>query len=764
MTLDPETTPHHAEHAGKPYHFCSGACRTKFDTDPHRFVSQVATSARPPATQGETYTCPMHPQIRQSGQGACPVCGMALDPLEITADAPSNAELADMTRRFWIGLAFAAPLFLIDMGEHVFAVHLSIGLSASDGLQLALASPVVLWAGAPFFARGWRSLVTRRFNMFTLIAIGTGAAYAYSLVAVLAPGLFAPASRDAHGVIGLYFETASVITVLVLLGQVLELRARARTGGAIRALLDLAPQTALRVRCGDADAQVLLSLVTVGDRLRVRPGDRVPVDGVILAGSSAIDEAMITGEAIPVAKTEGDAVIGGTLNQAGSFVMRADAVGRDTLLARIVALVADAQRSRAPIQHLADRVAGWFVPAVLLASLLAFAAWAAFGPPPTIAGGLSAAVAVLIIACPCALGLATPMSIMVAVGRGAGIGVLIRNAAALQRLATIDTLVMDKTGTLTQGRPAIATTLTYDGVAEADALRLAAGLEQGSAHPLAGAIVAAARARALRLPAADSFTSSIGKGVAGLIEGRTVVAGTTAWLTEHGIDTGAATQTADAWRAEGRTAVFVGIDGKLAAVLGIADPIKATTQAAVAQLDALGLRIIMLTGDNRATAAAIAAQIGITHIHADVSPEIKSAVIRRLQADGRTIAMAGDGVNDAPALAAADVGIAMGTGAAAAIEAADITLIRGDLIDIVRARTLSRAAMRNIRQNLWLAFVYNAAGIPIAAGVLYPTFGIRLSPIIAAAAMALSSVSVILNALRLRTVALGDLYQPTKPR
>lgn len=707
-----------------------------------------------PKGPGTIYTCPMHPQVRQVGPGSCPICGMALEPVEITADAPPNVELIDMTRRFWIGLAFALPLFVIEMGGHVFGLRLPISNAGNAFLQLALATPVVTWAGAPFFLRGWRSIVTRKLNMFTLIAIGTGAAYLYSLVGVLAPQLFPPAFRDAHGMIGLYFEASAVIIALVLLGQVLELRARDRTGGAIRALLDLAPKTALRVHDGGADEEVPLDQVAKGDTLRVRPGDKVPVDGVIVSGSSAVDEAMVSGESIPATKGVDDKVIGGTLNQTGSFVMRADAVGRDTMLARIVALVADAQRSRAPIQNLADAVAGWFVPAVLLASVLAFAAWATLGPAPAVANGFVAAVAVLIIACPCALGLATPMSIMVAVGRGAGIGVLIRSADALQKLETIDTLVVDKTGTLTEGTPKVEAIATFNGIADDDALRLEAALEQGSAHPLAAAIVAAAHERKLTLPEAADFASSIGKGVSGRIDGRTVVAGTKAWLTENGIDTTGAAATADAWRAEGRTAVFLGIDGKLAAVLGIADPIKPTTADAVAQLKALGLRVVMLTGDNRATAEVIARRVGITEIEAEVSPEMKSAVIQRLKAEGRKVAMAGDGVNDAPALAMADVGIAMGAGADVAIEAAGVTLVKGDLAGIVRARKLSRAAMRNIRQNLWLAFVYNAVGIPIAAGVLYPAFGILLSPVIAAGAMALSSVSVILNALRLRTANL----------
>ncbi len=752
MTVDPATAKHSAEHGGMTYHFCSGGCRTKFVADPQRYLTPGQSAVSVDA--GAIYTCPMHPQIRQIGPGSCPICGMALEPVEITAEAPPNAELIDMTRRFWIGLAFALPLFVIEMGGHVLGLRLPVSNTANALLQLGLATPVVVWAGAPFFVRGWRSIVTRQLNMFTLIAIGTGAAYLYSLVGVLAPQLFPPAFHDSHGMIGLYFEAAAVITVLVLLGQVLELRARDRTGGAIRALLDLAPKSALRVSEGSPDAEVPLEAVLAGDKLRVRPGDTVPVDGEILSGSSAIDEAMVTGESIPATKAVGDKVIGGTINQTGSFVMRADAVGRETMLARIVSLVADAQRSRAPIQNLADAVAGWFVPAVLVSSALAFVAWYVFGPAPAVANGFVAAVAVLIIACPCALGLATPMSIMVAVGRGAGMGVLLRSAEALQKLETIDTLVVDKTGTLTEGRPRVDAIVTFNGIGENEALRLEAALEQGSAHPLAAAIVRAASERRLVLPAADEFASTIGKGVSGRIEGHALVAGTAAWLDENGIDTGAAMATADAWRAEGRTAVFLGIDGRLAAVLGIADPIKPTTADAVAQLRALGLRIVMLTGDNRATASAIGKAVGITEIEAEVSPETKIAVVQRLRAEGRKVAMAGDGVNDAPALAAADVGIAMGAGADVAIEAAGVTLVKGDLLGIVRARKLGQAAMRNIRQNLWLAFVYNAAGIPIAAGVLYPVFGIVLSPVIAAGAMALSSVSVITNALRLRTVAL----------
>ncbi len=752
MTVDPATAQHHAEHDGHAYHFCSAGCRTKFIADPAHYLALAPAPAQ--VVEGAIYTCPMHPQIRQVGPGDCPICGMALEPVEITADAPPNVELIDMTRRFWIGLAFALPLFLIAMAEHVLGLRLPISATVSGWLQAALATPVVVWAGATFFVRGWRSIVTRRLNMFTLVAIGTGTAYAYSLTAILAPGLFPPAMRDMHGAIGLYFEAAAVITVLVLLGQVLELRARDRTGAAIRALLDLAPKTALRVVDGQPDAEVALAEVVTGDALRVRPGDKVPVDGTILSGASAIDEAMVTGESIPATKGVGDKVIGGTLNQTGSFVMHADAVGRDTMLARIVALVGDAQRSRAPIQNLADVVAAWFVPAVLLAAVLAFGAWWAFGPAPAMVNGLVAAVAVLIIACPCALGLATPMSIMVAVGRGAGMGVLIRNAEALQKLETIDTLVVDKTGTLTEGKPKVEEIVGFGGVSEADALRWAAALEQGSAHPLAAAIVAAARERNLKWGDAADFVSTIGKGLGGTVQGHHIVTGTATFMAASGVDIAPGETAAAAQRAKGRTAVFVGVDRQLAAIFGIADPVKPSSAAAVAELKALGLRVVMLTGDNRATAEAIAARVGIDEIEAEVSPETKNAVILKLKAEGRKVAMAGDGVNDAPALAAADVGIAMGAGADVAIEAAGVTLVKGDLSAIVRARKLSAAAMRNIRQNLFLAFVYNAAGVPIAAGVLYPWFGITLSPMIAAGAMALSSVSVIVNALRLRTVRL----------
>jgi Cu+-exporting ATPase len=712
-----------------------------------------ATPARPVAA-GAIYTCPMHPQIRQVGPGACPICGMALEPAEVSAEAGPNPELADMSRRFWIGLVFTLPVFALEMGGHLFGMHSPLGGQASNWIQLVLSSPVVLWAGAPFFARGWRSLVSRSLNMFTLIALGTGAAYAYSLVATLAPGLLPLAFRGMDGAAPVYFEAAAVITVLVLLGQVLELRAREQTGGAIRALMDLAPKTARRLRADGTDEEVSLDLIEVGDRLRVRPGEKVPVDGAVLEGRSHLDESMVTGESMPVARGPGEALVAGTLNQSGALVMRADKVGRDTLLARIVQMVAEAQRSRAPIQRLADQVSGWFVPAVVACAALAFAGWAILGPDPKLAYALTAAVSVLIIACPCALGLATPMSIMVGVGRGAHAGVLIRSAEALERLERVDTLVVDKTGTLTEGRPAVTAVLPADGWSEADLLTLAASLEQPSEHPLAHAIVSAAKARGLALSEPAGFDSPAGKGVTGTVGGRRVVMGAARFLADQGVKADALAERAEALARDGATAVFVGVDGALAGVLGVADPVKATTAAAIAALRAAGLRIVMLTGDNRITAEAIARRLGISEIEAEVLPEQKGAVIKRLRDEGRVVAMAGDGVNDAPALAAADVGIAMGAGADVAIESAGVTLVGGELTGLVRARKLSRAVMGNIRQNLVFAFAYNALGVPVAAGMLYPSFHLLLSPILAAAAMSLSSVSVIGNALRLRAVKL----------
>jgi Cu+-exporting ATPase len=704
---------------------------------------------------GAIWTCPMHPEIRQDHPGACPICGMALEPEIASADSGPSPELRDMSRRFWIGLVLSLPVIFLEMGGHVFpALHHVVPLSLSTWLQLILATPVVLWAGWPFFVRGWASLRTRNLNMFTLIAMGTGVAWLYSVAATLAPAAFPEAFRAADGTVAVYFEAAAVITVLVLLGQVLELRARERTGGAIKALLNLAPRTARRLQADGQDEEVAIEEIAVGDRLRVRPGEKVPVDGVVEDGRSSLDESMVTGESMPVGKVAGDAVIGGTLNQSGALVIRAEKVGRDTMLARIVQMVAEAQRSRAPIQRLADQVAGWFVPAVLLVAALAFAAWAIWGPEPRLAHGLVVAVAVLIIACPCALGLATPMSIMVGIGRGAGFGVLIRNAEALERMEKIDTLVVDKTGTLTLGRPSVTRILAADGYDEGELLRLAAAVERASEHPLALAVVAAARERGIALPEVADFDSPTGKGAVGLVEGRRITLGNASFLKERGLDPAALEPRADALRRDGATAIFMGVDGQAAGVLAIADPVKETTAEAIAALRKDGISVVMLTGDNRTTAEAVARTLGITDVEADVLPDRKSAVVARLRGEGRVVAMAGDGVNDAPALAAADVGIAMGQGTDVAIESAGVTLLRGDLNGIVRARRLSAATMSNIRQNLFFAFVYNAAGVPVAAGLLYPFFGILLSPIIAAAAMALSSVSVVGNALRLNRTAL----------
>jgi Cu+-exporting ATPase len=752
MTVDPATTPHHAEHDGRAYHFCSPGCRTKFVADPQRYLGPAAEEA--PAPLGTIYTCPMHPEIRQVGPGACPICGMALEPELATADAGPNPELADMTRRFWIGLVLTVPVFALEMGGHLTGLTAMLGGRTSAWLQLVLATPVVLLAGQPFFERGARSLVSRNLNMFTLIAMGTGVAWLYSVVATLAPGVFPHAFRNHDGSVPIYFEAAAVITVLVLLGQVLELRARERTSGAIKALLDLAPKTARRVRDDGSDEEATLDQIKLGERLRVRPGEKVPVDGEVLEGRALIDESMVTGESMPVTRSAGDKVVGGAINKTGSFVMRADRIGADTLLAQIVQMVAQAQRSRAPIQRMADRVSGWFVPAVIGVTLVAFAVWAAWGPEPRFAFALVAAVSVLIIACPCALGLATPISVMVGVGRGAQAGVLIRNAEALERFERIDTLVIDKTGTLTEGRPAVTAIRPAKGFDEAEVLRLAASLERGSEHPLADAIVQAARARNLALSEAQGFDSPVGRGVLGEVEGRRVVIGSAAFLQEQGADTTGLAEEADALRADGATAIFAAIDGRAAAVLAIADPIKPTTAGAIAALKAEGVRLVMMTGDNRTTAEAVARRLGIAEVEAEVLPQHKAAVVERLRREGRKVGMAGDGVNDAPALAAAEVGIAMGAGADVAIESAGVTLLKGDLQGIVKARRLSRAVMANIRQNLFFAFVYNLAGVPIAAGVLYPTFGLMLTPAIAAAAMALSSVSVVGNALRLRTLDL----------
>jgi Cu+-exporting ATPase len=762
MTVDPQATPHRHSHRDHLHYFCSAGCRGRFAADPAKYLAahagRSAAAAAPAAAanipDSAIYTCPMHPEIRQTGPGHCPICGMALEPLLVTAETGPNPELFDMTRRLWIGLALAIPVVALDMGGHLAHLHMWLSERLASWIELALASPVVLWAGWPFFVRGFQSVVTRNLNMFTLIAMGTGVAWVYSMVGTVAPDLFPAAFRGPDGAVAVYFEAAAVITVLVLLGQVLELRARAQTSGAIRALLDLAPKTARRVQPDGAEAEVSLDAVAVGDRLRVRPGEKVPVDGVVVEGRSSLDESMVTGEAMPVTKQPGDKVIAGTLNQTGGFIMRAEKVGRDTMLARIVEMVAAAQRSRAPIQRLADQVAGWFVPLVILAAIAAFAAWAAFGPEPRLAYGLVAAVTVLIIACPCALGLATPMSIMVGVGRGAHAGILIKNAEALERMERVDTLVVDKTGTLTQGKPQVVAIVAAAGHDEAQVLRLAASIERASEHPLARAIVAAAAARGLATAEATEFDSPTGKGVVGTVEGRKIALGNARFLGALGISVAALEAQAERQRQDGATAIYLAVDGQLAGMIAIADPIKPTTPAAIKALTSDHVRVVMLTGDNATTAKAVARALGITEIEAEVLPEQKSAVVERLRREGRVVAMAGDGVNDAPALAAADVGIAMGTGTDIAIESAGVTLLKGDLTGILRARRLSAATMRNIRQNLFFAFVYNAAGIPIAAGVLYPTFGILLSPVIGAAAMALSSVSVIGNALRLRRVRL----------
>ncbi len=750
MSVDPHTAKHRTDYRGHPYYFCGAGCNTKFAANPEKYLGERTLE---PVIEGAIYTCPMHPEIRQVGPGTCPICGMALEPDIATADTGPNPELADMTLRFWVGLVLAIPVMVLEMGGHFAGGHWFTP-TISNYIQFAFATPVVLWAGWPFFVRGWQSLVTRNLNMFTLIAMGTGVAYVYSFVATGAPEIFPAAFRGAGGAPAVYFEAASMITVLVLIGQVLELRAREATSGAIKALLNLAPKTARRVKDDGSDEDVAVDAIQVGDRLRLRPGDKVPVDGIVLEGRSSLDESMVTGESMPVTKDKDARLIGGTINQSGSLVMRADKIGRDTLLAQIVQMVAKAQRSRAPIQRLADQVAGWFVPTVIAVALVAFSAWATFGPEPRFAFGLVAAVSVLIIACPCALGLATPMSIMVGVGRGAQEGVLIKNAEALERMEKVDTLVVDKTGTLTEGKPKVVAIAPASGVDEADVLRHAASLERGSEHPLAAAIVAAAGERNIALAPVAGFDAPAGKGVTGTVEGKQIALGTAKFLAEIKVDVSALADEAERLRQDGATAVFVSVDGKLAGVIAIADPVKATTPAALQALAADGIRVVMLTGDNRTTAQAVAKRLGITQVEAEVLPDQKSAVIEKLRSEGRVVAMAGDGVNDAPALAAAEVGIAMGTGTDVAIESASITLLKGDLTGIVKARALSKAVMGNIRQNLFFAFIYNSAGVPIAAGVLYPTFGLLLSPVIAAAAMALSSVSVVGNALRLRRVSL----------
>ncbi|HEY5721679.1 MAG TPA: heavy metal translocating P-type ATPase [Allosphingosinicella sp.] len=758
MTVDPAATAHHHELEGVTYHFCSAGCRGKFAADPKRYLGGGRSSAAGrPATdplaevaEGTIWTCPMHPEIRRTGPGSCPICGMALEPLEPSLEEGPNPELIDMSRRFRISAIFSVPLVILTFAAEVLGWH-PVPMSASVWLQLALASPVVLWSGWPFFERFWASLRSRNLNMFTLIGLGVGVAYGYSLVATLAPGLFPPSFRTMGGAVPVYFEAAAVITSLVLLGQVLELRARSATGKAIRALLGLAPKTARLVREGGEEEDVPLEHVRPGDILRVRPGEKVPVDGIVTQGHSSVDESMISGEPLPLEKIPGAKVTGATVNGTGSLLMRAERVGRDTMLSQIVRMVADAQRSRAPIQALADKVSGWFVPAVVLIAVLAFIVWAVWGPEPSMSHALINAVAVLIIACPCALGLATPMSIMVGTGRGAGVGVLVKNAEALELMEKIDTLVVDKTGTLTLGKPKLTAVESADGFDSNEVLALAAALESASEHPLAAAIVEGAVERGLDLAAAADFASHTGKGVTGTVGGRKVALGNRALLEELGIDASALMARADELRSDGQGVMFAAVDGQLAGLVAVADPIKESAVAAIEALRRDGVRIVMLTGDNARTAAAVARKVGgIDEVLADVLPDQKQMMVERLRAQGRRVGMAGDGINDAPALAAADVGIAMGTGTDVAMESAAVTLVKGDLGGIVRARRLSRAVMRNIRQNLFFSLVFNAAGVPIAAGVLYPSFGLLLSPIIAGAAMAFSSVAVIGNSLRLR--------------
>jgi Cu+-exporting ATPase len=753
MTVDADA-PLWLEHGGTVYRFCSESCRGRFRNDPGPFLKESPAEADP---SGTVYTCPMHPEIRKDRPGTCPQCGMALEPLRPPKEEEENPELRDMSRRFWTAAALTVPLLILAMGDMIgrgFFGHL-LGGRGRAWAELALATPVVLWAGWPFFVRGAQSVARRSFNMFTLIALGVGVAYAYSVVAALAPGIFPASFRTHGGEVGLYFEAAAVITALVLLGQVLELRARSRTGAAIRALLALAPKTARRIEPDGGERDVPLESVRVGDRLRVRPGEKVALDGVVLEGASAVDESMMTGEPMPVEKNPGDRLIGGTLNGTGSLLLEVRQVGADTLLARIVRMVSEAQRSRAPIQKLADTVAAFFVPAVLGASAVTFLAWALWGPEPRMAYAIVNAVAVLIIACPCALGLATPMSVMVASGRGATAGVLFRNAEAIETLRKVDTLVVDKTGTLTEGKPRLVSVEPAPGVEAGELLRLAAALERGSEHPLAAAIVRGAEERGVPKGRATGFRSMPGKGVVAEVEGRRVALGNLKLLEDLGIEAGALRDPAERRRREGQTVVFIAADGRAAGLLGVADPVKETTAAALGDLRAQGLRVVMLTGDSRTTAEAVARTLGIEEVLAEVLPEGKKAVVERLQNEGRKVAMAGDGVNDAPALARAEVGIAMGTGTDVAMESADVTLVKGDLRGIARARRLSEATLRNIRQNLFFAFVYNAVGVPVAAGVLYPLLGLLLSPIWAAAAMSLSSVSVIANALRLRNARLA---------
>jgi Cu+-exporting ATPase len=756
MNVEKEAAAGKTEYQGDTYYFCSEKCLHKFEEDPKDFLNGKKKRQKAAANDQRLYTCPMHPEVEQVGPGDCPKCGMDLEPKEVSAEEEESPELKSMTRRFWVCLVLTLPVFLIAMSEAIpgLDLHRMLSKQAQIWVQFILATPVVLWGGKPFFERGWKSLVNRSLNMFTLIAIGTGVAYLYSLVAVFFPDLFPASFRGPGGNVAVYFEAAAVITTLVLLGQMLELRARQRTSGAIRALLNLAPKTARIVREDGNEEDIPLEDVQEGDRLRVRPGEKVPVDGSIADGSSSLDESMVTGEPLPVEKTKGDEVTGGTLNKSGTFIMTAERVGRDTMLAQIVQMVHEAQRSRAPIQGLADKVASYFVPAVVGVSLVTFIVWALVGPEPRLTHALVNAVAVLIIACPCALGLATPMSIMVGTGKGATSGVLIKNAEALETMEKIDTLVVDKTGTLTEGKPKLTTIEAVGDFSKEDVLRLSASLEQGSEHPLAASIVDAAKERDLQLSATDDFEAKTGMGVMGQTDGRKMAVGNQKLFDELAIDISDLSERAEDLRKEGATAMFIAIDGKPAGLLGVSDPIKKSTPEAIRALHDMGLRIAMLTGDNETTARAVADELNIDDVEAEVSPDRKNEIVKQLRDEGRTVAMAGDGINDAPALAQAHVGIAMGSGTEVAMESAGITLMKGDMTGIVKAVRLSHATMSNIRQNLFFAFIYNSLGVPIAAGILYPFFGLLLSPMIAAAAMSMSSVSVVGNALRLRKVHL----------
>jgi Cu+-exporting ATPase len=753
MAVDPATAKHGSDYAGHTYYFCSNRCHEQFETEPARYLTPAVSEPSRQAAGAARWTCPMHPQIVRNGPGSCPICGMALEPMTPVDGATANPELRDMTRRFWVGVALSIPLVALAMASDFLGPAL-LAPRTAVWLELILATPAVLWCGWPFFERGWRSIVTRRLNMFTLIALGTGVAYAYSLVAALAPGIFPPSFRTAEGQVPVYFEAAAVIVTLVLLGQVLELRARSQTSSAIRALLDLTPKHTRLIRDDGAEIGIALDEVVPSNRLRVRPGEKVPVDGVVLEGRSAVDESMITGEPIPAEKGPGDKVTGATVNTTGSFVMRAERVGSDTLLAQIVHMVAEAQRSRAPIQGLADTVSGWFVPAVVIVAALTFVAWSILGPPPPMSFALVNAIAVLIIACPCALGLATPMSIKVGTGRGARAGVLVKNAEALEIMEKVDTVVVDKTGTLTEGKPRLVGVIATGAFGENELLRLAASLERGSEHPLASAIVCGAEERGLTLGAAVDFASETGKGVVGIVERRRVAVGNPALLAFLGIDPVSLATRAEELRVDGQSVMMVAIDGAAAGLIAVADPIKESAVGALKTLHDDGIRTVMLTGDSRTTAEAVGRKLGLDDIVAELLPDRKAAVIRELQDKGRVVAMAGDGINDAPALAQAQVGIAMGTGTDVAMQSAGMTLVKGDLRGIVRARRLSRAVMRNIRQNLLFAFIFNGLAIPIAAGVLYPVFSVLLNPMIASAAMSMSSVLVIGNALRLRNVRL----------